>query len=110
MDSKEKRGLEDEGAVNENENLSLNMPEHFPISSDKSSARNSGHGKNETFFNQIPILQTPQKRKLLRDNNVAKLVCSFSERAPNLPGDYEFSSSESPAKRRRVRGHRGQGQ
>ena len=83
----------------------LNMPDHYsPTKISKSKL------PGETF-NKIPIIQTPQKRKLpLPDSNVAKLVCNFSERAHSLPGDYESRGSESPAKRRRVGGHRGQGQ
>ena len=110
---KEKVGIEKEGGVKSKQvqTFNLNMPKHSSTSSAKSSAQNLGRGKNETSFNQIPILQTPQKRKLLvRYNNVPKLVCNFSERARNLPEDYDFSSSESPAKRRRVGGQRGQGQ
>ena len=103
MNSKEKGGREDEGAVKENQTLNLNMPDH-------SSTSCSGRGKNENTFNQIPIVVTPQKRKLWRDSNVAKLVGIFSQPTNNLPGDYEFQTSESPAKRRRVGGHRGQGQ
>ena len=83
----------------------MNMPDHYsPTKISKSKL------PGETF-NKIPIIQTPQKRKLpLPDSNVAKLVCNFTERAHSLPGDYESRDSESPAKRRRVGGHRGQGQ
>ena len=101
LNKKEKKGNEKEIQSQ----INLNMSDHSsPTKFSKLSAQNSGK-----TFNQIPILQTLQKRKL-NDSNVARLVCNFSERARNLPGDYEFSNIESPAKRRRVGGHRGQGQ
>ena len=106
-----KGGKEKEFQITNQIKSDLNMPEHYSPTKNAKNAKISKSKLPGETFNNIPIIQTPQKRKLpLPDSSVARLVCNFSERAHNLPGDYESRDSESPAKRRRVGGHRGQGQ
>jgi hypothetical protein len=105
-----KRGSVKEG-VSDEQNLNIsNFSKFTNISNlqDGVPARNTVHGENQQF-NNIEIIKTPQKRKLVYDSTVAKLVCRFSGDTSNLPGASEDNNTESPAKRRRVWGQRGQG-
>ena len=105
-----KRGSVKEGVSDEHDLNFSNFSNFSNLSDlqDGVTARNTVHGENQQF-NNIDIIKTPQKRKLVYDSTVAKLVCRFSGETSNLPGASADNNIESPAKRRRVWGQRGQG-